>query len=157
MRCSMTVGRRYCSQPLDVFDPFAGAVPLPTALLGAALIPPRHLNVMQTEINRVLAASKDGSIVPISISVPRRQHLDSHGDLFPAVRATGKSVRNHVNICNLTNPDRTSIVVSRLAVRNRFSRRYRPDYSSRRHQESSQEAAAKVIGKHSERSSHFYS
>lgn len=40
---------------------------------------------MQTEINRLIVSSKEGIIYPTPVSVPRRQTLDFHPELFPPV------------------------------------------------------------------------
>ncbi|KAF9209964.1 Coronin-7 [Haplosporangium sp. Z 27] len=63
----------------------AFAVPGPVA--GAALTPKQILNVMQTEVVRVLAVNAN-IIWPISVSVPRRSYLDFHADLYPETKST---------------------------------------------------------------------
>lgn len=60
-----------------------GGSPLPVPILGAALAPPSVLDVMKTEINRIYVSSKEGVVVPVPLSVPRRQYLDFHSDLYP--------------------------------------------------------------------------
>ena len=44
---------------------------------------------MQAEINRLYVAAKDGTIVPVSVTVPRRQLIDFHSELFPPVPSPG--------------------------------------------------------------------
>lgn len=44
---------------------------------------------MQAEINRLYVTAKDGTIVPVSITVPRRQLIDFHSELFPPVPSSG--------------------------------------------------------------------
>ena len=85
-----------------------GAAPLPIAALGATLAPPTVLNVvrsssisrllsmqMQAEINRLYLSAKDGTVVPVSITVPRRQLIDFHPELYPSVPSTGPSLERH--------------------------------------------------------------
>jgi hypothetical protein len=62
-----------------------GNCTLPQPIFGAALMPPQNLNVMQTEINRLYVSTKEGNVIPLSVSVPRRQYLDFHSDLYPLV------------------------------------------------------------------------
>ena len=69
-----------------------GSSTLPQPIYGAALMPPIDLNVMQTEINRLYISTKDGSIIPISVAVPRRQYIGFHSDLFPPVFDLGQSL-----------------------------------------------------------------
>ncbi|KAF9402531.1 Coronin-7 [Mortierella sp. AD011] len=63
----------------------AFAVPSPVA--GAALTPKQILNVMQTEVVRILAVSAN-AIWPISVSIPRRSYLDFHADLYPDTKSS---------------------------------------------------------------------
>ncbi|KAJ8295074.1 Endoplasmic reticulum vesicle protein 25 [Rhodotorula toruloides] len=66
-----------------------GSASLPVPLLSAALAPPNTLELMKAEINRlvVLAGGGNDAVVPVSITVPRRQYLDFHSDLYPPVSA----------------------------------------------------------------------
>lgn len=59
-----------------------GAFSLPVVQAGAALAPPSLLNVMSGEIGRLYVASTD-AIVPVTITIPRRQYIDFHADLYP--------------------------------------------------------------------------
>ncbi|KAF9434203.1 Coronin-7, partial [Entomortierella beljakovae] len=61
------------------------AVPGPVA--GAALAPKQILNVMQTEVDRIIALSNN-MIWPLSVSIPRRSYLDYHSDLYPETKTT---------------------------------------------------------------------
>ncbi|KAF8925195.1 Coronin-7, partial [Dissophora ornata] len=63
----------------------AFAVPHPVA--GAGLAPKALLNVMQTEVVRILAVSAN-SLWPVSVSIPRRSYLDFHADLYPETKST---------------------------------------------------------------------
>ncbi|KAI1296084.1 Coronin-7 [Mortierella claussenii] len=63
----------------------AFAVPEPVA--GAGLAPKQVLNVMQTEVDRILTVNAS-SIWPVSVSIPRRTYLDFHADLYPETKST---------------------------------------------------------------------
>ncbi|KAJ3309705.1 Coronin-7 [Boothiomyces sp. JEL0838] len=74
------------------FNPTNPKLPLDTqrlpfsfssTFIGATLVPKLALNVMEGEVNRILAITNDGSIVPVIIRVPRKSYLDFHGDIFP--------------------------------------------------------------------------
>ncbi|GEM07388.1 coronin 7 [Rhodotorula toruloides] len=69
--------------------PTEGSAALPVPLLSAALAPPNTLELMKAEINRlvILAGGGNDAAVPVSITVPRRQYLDFHADLYPPVSA----------------------------------------------------------------------
>ncbi|KAF9190083.1 Coronin-7 [Haplosporangium sp. Z 767] len=54
---------------------------------GASLMPKQILNVMQTEIDRILTVNTNG-LWPISVNVPRRTYLDFHADLYPDTKST---------------------------------------------------------------------
>ncbi|BGP31897.1 hypothetical protein JCM10296v2_003676 [Rhodotorula toruloides] len=66
-----------------------GSAALPVPLLSAALAPPNTLELMKAEVNRlvVLAGGGNDAVVPVSVTVPRRQYLDFHSDLYPLVSA----------------------------------------------------------------------
>ncbi|KAG0309666.1 Coronin-7 [Dissophora globulifera] len=63
----------------------AFAVPGPVG--GAGLTPKSVLNVMQTEVVRILAVNAN-VLWPVSVSIPRRSYLDFHSDLYPATKST---------------------------------------------------------------------
>lgn len=63
-----------------------GGAPVSTTVSSLALVPQPHLDLLKAEINRVLVLSPD-AVVPVSITVPRRQLLDFHKDLFPSFRS----------------------------------------------------------------------
>lgn len=48
---------------------------------------------MKAEINRLVVLGGGGAdaVLPVSITVPRRQYLDFHADLYPPVAARSKS------------------------------------------------------------------
>ncbi|GJN89289.1 hypothetical protein Rhopal_002269-T1 [Rhodotorula paludigena] len=75
------------SSPAGSFN--EGAAPLPVPVLGAALAPPRCWDLMKTEVGRlvVLGAGGADAVVPVQVTVPRRQYLDFHADLYPPVSA----------------------------------------------------------------------
>jgi hypothetical protein len=54
------------------------------SLASFALVPKWGLDVMDTEIDRLLGVSSDGSsIIPFSVNVPRRVKIDFHsGNIF---------------------------------------------------------------------------
>ncbi|KAI9013237.1 hypothetical protein BC832DRAFT_528471 [Gaertneriomyces semiglobifer] len=55
-----------------------------TVLAGATLLPKLAVNVMECEVDRIFSIASDGSaIIPISVTVPRKSHIDFHADLFP--------------------------------------------------------------------------
>ncbi|KNC99952.1 uncharacterized protein SPPG_05325 [Spizellomyces punctatus DAOM BR117] len=55
----------------------------------ATLVPKRALNVMECEVNRILTLASDGSaIIPISVTVPRKSHIEFHSDIFPDTKST---------------------------------------------------------------------
>ncbi|KAJ3018017.1 Coronin-7 [Thoreauomyces humboldtii] len=55
-----------------------------TVLSAAALVRKTSLNVMDCEVARLLCAASDGnSIIPVSVTVPRKSHMEFHADLFP--------------------------------------------------------------------------
>ncbi|ORZ17579.1 hypothetical protein BCR41DRAFT_322048 [Lobosporangium transversale] len=60
-------------------------VPAPVA--GAGLVPKQILNVMQTEVARILVVNNN-SLWPVSVNVPRRSYLDFHADLYPETKST---------------------------------------------------------------------
>lgn len=66
-----------------------GAAPLPVPIVSAALAPPSTLELMKAEINRLVVLGGGGAdaVLPVSITVPRRQYLDFHADLYPPVAA----------------------------------------------------------------------
>ncbi|TKA54281.1 hypothetical protein B0A53_03373 [Rhodotorula sp. CCFEE 5036] len=70
-----------------------GAAPLPVPIVSAALTPPSTLELMMAEINRLVVLGGGGAdaVFPVSITVPRRQYLDFHADLYPPVAARSKS------------------------------------------------------------------
>ncbi|KAK3821420.1 MAG: hypothetical protein J3Q66DRAFT_151648 [Benniella sp.] len=63
--------------------PFAA----PGPVSGAGLVPKRILNVMQTEIVRILTVNSNG-LWPIHVSVPRKSYLDFHADLYPETKSS---------------------------------------------------------------------
>ncbi|KAG0211915.1 Coronin-7 [Mortierella sp. GBA30] len=54
---------------------------------GAALMPKQLMNVMQTEIARILTVNTN-ALWPVSVSVPRRTYLDFHADLYPDTKSS---------------------------------------------------------------------
>ncbi|ORX59750.1 DUF1900-domain-containing protein [Hesseltinella vesiculosa] len=52
------------------------------SVLGATLAPKSVLDVMNTEVARLLALTTAG-VVPISYHIPRKQYIDFHSELFP--------------------------------------------------------------------------
>ncbi|KAI8099038.1 uncharacterized protein BX664DRAFT_320241 [Halteromyces radiatus] len=52
------------------------------SLLGGTLLPKRTLDVMHTEVARLIAVT-DNALIPVSYQVPRKQYIDFHADLFP--------------------------------------------------------------------------
>ncbi|GAA5861637.1 hypothetical protein JCM3774_002654 [Rhodotorula dairenensis] len=66
-----------------------GAAPLPVPIVSAALAPPSTLELMKAEINRLVVLGGGGAeaVFPVSVTVPRRQYLDFHADLYPPVSA----------------------------------------------------------------------
>ncbi|KAJ3118881.1 Coronin-7 [Nowakowskiella sp. JEL0407] len=55
-----------------------------TTFSGGTLIPKLAVNVMQGEVARIMLPSSDGtSIMPVSVTVPRRSYIDFHADIFP--------------------------------------------------------------------------
>ncbi|KAF9286035.1 Coronin-7 [Mortierella alpina] len=53
---------------------------------GAALFPKQLMNVMQTEIARILTVNAN-SLWPVHVNVPRRTYLDFHADLYPDTKS----------------------------------------------------------------------
>lgn len=75
----------------------SGTVALPTPSGGAvALAPVSTLDVMKGEVARILVASAPGAgpsndqITPVTITIPRRQYIDFHADLYPDTRTFAK-------------------------------------------------------------------
>ena len=66
---------------------------MPVPIVSAALAPPSTLELMKAEINRLVVLGGGGAdaVLPVSITVPRRQYLDFHADLYPPVAARSKS------------------------------------------------------------------
>ncbi|GAA5898964.1 hypothetical protein JCM8208_005439 [Rhodotorula glutinis] len=64
-----------------------GACALPFPAQGAALAPPRELELMRAEIGRVVVLGAADEVVPVRVDVPRRQYLDFHRELYPPVAA----------------------------------------------------------------------
>ncbi|GJJ78988.1 coronin-7 [Entomortierella parvispora] len=54
---------------------------------GAALVPKQLMNVMQTEIVRILTVTPT-SLWPVSVNIPRKSYLDFHADIFPDTKST---------------------------------------------------------------------
>lgn len=67
-------------------------MPFPSQIAGAALLPPQRMDLMKAEINRIVVLTND-AVVPVPISVPRRQYIDFHQDLFPEVPNRGEFLR----------------------------------------------------------------
>ncbi|CAO3595887.1 unnamed protein product [Absidia cylindrospora] len=57
------------------------------SLLGATLLPKQSLDVMHTEVARLLTVSSN-AVIPVSYQVPRKQYIDFHGDLFPDTKGS---------------------------------------------------------------------
>ncbi|KAF9560453.1 Coronin-7 [Mortierella alpina] len=53
---------------------------------GAALFPKQLMNVMQTEVARLLTVNAN-SLWPVHVNVPRRTYLDFHADLYPDTKS----------------------------------------------------------------------
>ncbi|KAF9933415.1 Coronin-7 [Mortierella alpina] len=53
---------------------------------GAALFPKQLMNVMQTEVARLLTVNVN-SLWPVNVHVPRRTYLDFHADLYPDTKS----------------------------------------------------------------------
>ncbi|KAF9917805.1 Coronin-7 [Linnemannia zychae] len=53
---------------------------------GAVLFPKQLLNVMQTEVARLLTVNSN-ALWPINVNVPRRAYLDFHADLYPETKS----------------------------------------------------------------------
>lgn len=65
-----------------------GSFPLITSAQSFCLMPTNVLEVMKTEIGRIVVLSQDGkSLIPYGLNVPRRQYIDFHRDLFPDTRS----------------------------------------------------------------------
>ncbi|KAI8358606.1 hypothetical protein B0O80DRAFT_382482, partial [Mortierella sp. GBAus27b] len=62
-------------------------IAIPGPVTGVGLVPKRILNVMQTEVVRILAVNPNG-LWPVSFSVPRRTYLDFHADLYPETKSS---------------------------------------------------------------------
>ncbi|CAG2176857.1 unnamed protein product, partial [Oppiella nova] len=58
---------------------------------GAAIVPKRALNIMQTEVNRVVLLGAD-SIAPVSYRVPRKSYREFHSDLFPETKSPDSNI-----------------------------------------------------------------
>ncbi|KAJ3042735.1 Coronin-7 [Rhizophlyctis rosea] len=64
-----------------------------TVFSGAALVPKQALNVMQGEVARILSVASDGgSIIPVSVTVPRKTYMEFHADIFPDTRSSEPSL-----------------------------------------------------------------
>ncbi|KAF9945979.1 Coronin-7 [Mortierella alpina] len=53
---------------------------------GAALFPKELMDVMQTEVARILTVNAN-SLWPVNVNVPRRSYLDFHADLYPDTKS----------------------------------------------------------------------
>ncbi|CAO3573663.1 unnamed protein product [Mortierella alpina] len=53
---------------------------------GAALFPKQLMDVMQTEVARILTVNAN-SLWPVNVNVPRRSYLDFHADLYPDTKS----------------------------------------------------------------------
>ncbi|KAG1055944.1 hypothetical protein G6F43_002125 [Rhizopus delemar] len=60
-------------------------------IYGGALLPKHSLDVMHTEIARVMAISGN-SVIPISYNVPKKSYLDFDASLFPDTKGTVPSL-----------------------------------------------------------------
>ncbi|KAF9580394.1 Coronin-7 [Lunasporangiospora selenospora] len=56
-------------------------------IIGAALLPKQNLNVMQTEVARIMAVHTN-AIWPINVNIPRKSYLDFHSDLYPETKSS---------------------------------------------------------------------
>ncbi|GAA6016484.1 hypothetical protein JCM11491_002336 [Sporobolomyces phaffii] len=66
-----------------------GSTPFPSQIAGAALVPPHRLDLMKAEVNRLVVLTND-AVVPVPVTVPRRQYIDFHQDLYPEVSNRGR-------------------------------------------------------------------
>ncbi|SPO37720.1 uncharacterized protein PSFLO_03196 [Pseudozyma flocculosa] len=62
-----------------------GNCPLNFTMGGGAIAPPTVHRVMEGEVDRLVLASttSDDCLVPVSVTIPRRQYIDFHPDLYP--------------------------------------------------------------------------
>jgi WD40 repeat protein len=81
-------GKGDTSARLYEFDPTAGTVhpisntPLGDVIKGAALLPKQANNLMACEVMRMLKLT-DNTVQPVSYTVPRKEKLKFHEDLYP--------------------------------------------------------------------------
>ncbi|KAI9099888.1 hypothetical protein DFS34DRAFT_648832 [Phlyctochytrium arcticum] len=78
--------------PESVESPITpGAIPYSSSNVysAATLVPKASLSIMRCEVARILTVASDGSsILPISVTVPRKSHIDFHADIFPDTKGT---------------------------------------------------------------------
>ncbi|KAJ3047864.1 Coronin-7 [Rhizophlyctis rosea] len=91
-----------------------GALPFMsnTTFAGATLVPKLALNVMQGEVARILAVASDGgSVVPITVTVPRKSYMEFHSDIFPDTKSTEPALSSsewfdgQTKLCNVVSLD----------------------------------------------------
>jgi WD40 repeat protein len=81
-------GKGDTSARLYEFDPSSGAIfavsntPLGDVIKGASMLPKQANNLMACEVLRMLKLT-DNSIQPVSYTVPRKEKLKFHDDLYP--------------------------------------------------------------------------
>ncbi|KAF9999841.1 Coronin-7, partial [Modicella reniformis] len=63
------------------------AFTIPGPVAGVGLVPKLILNVMQTEVVRILALNANG-LWPVNVSIPRKSYLDFHVDLYPETKSS---------------------------------------------------------------------
>lgn len=83
------VGKGDTSTRLYEFDPSAGSLhaisntPIGEMIKGASLLPKQACNLMSCEVLRILKLTEN-SVQPVSCTVPRKEKLKFHDDLYPA-------------------------------------------------------------------------
>ncbi|PLW16623.1 hypothetical protein PCANC_10400 [Puccinia coronata f. sp. avenae] len=76
-----------CSSTLTV-EAFNSMLPI-SPIAGIAMAPINHqtVDVMKTELCKLMILTKSAEVVPLTIQAPKRQYLDFHADVMPSVRS----------------------------------------------------------------------
>lgn len=69
------------------------SVSVGSSIMAGSLLPKRSCDVMAGEADRLYIATANGStVIPVSVTVPRRTYADFHADLFPDTRSSVAAV-----------------------------------------------------------------
>ncbi|KAI8900517.1 hypothetical protein BC833DRAFT_581603 [Globomyces pollinis-pini] len=62
-------------------------IAMPVPIGGACLLPKLAMDVMSCQFARTMIVSNEGSIIPVTATVPRKSHIEFHADIFPDTKS----------------------------------------------------------------------